>query len=49
MGDFLRAGSVALGVGSSLVNNETVKAGDMGAITRRAQEFVRAVKVARAK
>jgi 2-dehydro-3-deoxyphosphogluconate aldolase/(4S)-4-hydroxy-2-oxoglutarate aldolase len=48
-GDFLRAGSVALGVGSSLVNNETLKTGDMGAITRRAEEFVRAVQAARAK
>lgn len=46
-GDFLRAGSVALGVGSSLVNNEVLKQGDMGAITRRAQEFVQAVQAAR--
>ncbi len=46
-GDFLRAGSVALGVGSTLVNKDALKRGDWAAITARAKEFVDAVSAAR--
>ncbi|HEV7402673.1 MAG TPA: bifunctional 4-hydroxy-2-oxoglutarate aldolase/2-dehydro-3-deoxy-phosphogluconate aldolase [Chthoniobacteraceae bacterium] len=48
-GDFLRAGSVALGAGSTLVNKDALKRGDWAAITARAKEFVDAVSAARAK
>ena len=42
--DFIRAGSTALGVGSSLVNQELLDSGDMAELTRRAAAFVEAVK-----
>jgi 2-dehydro-3-deoxyphosphogluconate aldolase/(4S)-4-hydroxy-2-oxoglutarate aldolase len=48
-GDFLRAGSVALGAGSTLVNKDALKRGDWAAITARAKEFIDAVSAARAK
>lgn len=47
-GDFLRAGCVGLGAGSTLVTKEALKSGDMAAITRRAEEFVVAVRAAKA-
>ena len=46
-GDFLRAGCVALGAGSSLVSKEALKTQDWRGITARAQAFVRAVAAAR--
>jgi 2-dehydro-3-deoxyphosphogluconate aldolase/(4S)-4-hydroxy-2-oxoglutarate aldolase len=47
-GDFLAAGSVALGVGSSLVSKGVLEKGDWAELTRRAQRFVQAVETARA-
>lgn len=47
-GDFLAAGSVALGVGSSLVSKSVLEKGDWSELTRRAQRFVDAVQAARA-
>lgn len=41
--DFIRAGAVALGVGSSLVNQLALETDDMAALTRRAAAFVKAV------
>ncbi|HET6408360.1 MAG TPA: 2-dehydro-3-deoxyphosphogluconate aldolase, partial [Chthoniobacteraceae bacterium] len=45
--DFLKAGSVAVGAGSTLVSKDALKRGDMAAITARAKEFVAAIKAAR--
>lgn len=47
IGDFLRAGSVAVGVGSTLIRKDALKRGDMAAIRARAAEFVAAARVAR--
>jgi len=47
IGDFLKAGSVAFGAGSTLVQKEALEKGDMAAITKRAEEFVAAVRRAR--
>ncbi len=38
--DFIRAGSAALGVGSSLVNNQLLADGDLDELTRRAEAFI---------
>ena len=38
--DFIRSGAAALGVGSSLVNQKLLDAGDMEELTRRAQGFI---------
>jgi 2-dehydro-3-deoxyphosphogluconate aldolase/(4S)-4-hydroxy-2-oxoglutarate aldolase len=46
--DFLRAGCVALGAGSSLVSKEALKNKDWSGITATAQRFVEAVWKARA-
>lgn len=46
-GDFIRAGSDALGVGSALINNKLLEAGDFVAITERARRFRQAVDDAR--
>src|SRR6185437_2617875 len=43
VGDFVRAGCAAVGVGSELVDTKTVTAGDYHIITRRAQQFREAV------
>ena len=40
-GDFLRAGCVALGVGSSLLSAEILRTSNWGELTRLAEEFVR--------
>ncbi|MGV3533396.1 MAG: bifunctional 4-hydroxy-2-oxoglutarate aldolase/2-dehydro-3-deoxy-phosphogluconate aldolase [Chthoniobacteraceae bacterium] len=48
VGDFMRAGSVAVGAGSTLIPKDALKRGDMKAITARAQEFVAAMRAARA-
>lgn len=49
LGDYLRAGSVAVGVGSTLLSKEALKKADLKAITKRAEEFVAAVRAARGK
>ena len=46
-GDWIRAGAVAIGVGTALVDVKLVAAGDFAAITRRAERFVDAVRAAR--
>lgn len=46
-GDWIRAGAVAIGVGTALVDAARVAAGDFGAITERAAQFVEAVRTAR--
>ncbi len=45
--DFIRKGSAALGVGSSLVNQKLLDAGDMSELTRRAAAFIQKVKQGR--
>jgi 2-dehydro-3-deoxyphosphogluconate aldolase/(4S)-4-hydroxy-2-oxoglutarate aldolase len=47
--DFIRAGSAALGVGSSLINQKLLDAGDMGELTRRATAFIAKVQEGRKK
>jgi 2-dehydro-3-deoxyphosphogluconate aldolase/(4S)-4-hydroxy-2-oxoglutarate aldolase len=47
IGDYIRAGCVGIGAGSTLVLKEAMQRGDFAAITRRAQEFVAAIKKAR--
>ncbi len=49
VGDFVRAGSVAVGAGSTLISKEALKKGDFAAITARAREFVNAIQAARTK
>ncbi len=44
---FIRKGAAALGVGSSLVNQSLLDAGDMAGLTRRAQGFIAAVREGR--
>jgi 2-dehydro-3-deoxyphosphogluconate aldolase / (4S)-4-hydroxy-2-oxoglutarate aldolase len=46
-GDWIRAGAVAIGVGSALVDAKLVSAGDYAAITDRAKRFVERVRSAR--
>ena len=46
-GDFLRAGCVALGVGSSLLSAEILQTSNWGELTRLAGEFVRSARRAR--
>ncbi len=45
--DFIRNGAAALGVGSSLVNQKLLDAGDMAELTRRAAAFIEEVKKGR--
>jgi 2-dehydro-3-deoxyphosphogluconate aldolase/(4S)-4-hydroxy-2-oxoglutarate aldolase len=47
VGAFLAAGSVALGVGSALVSKEVLENRDWPELTRRAAEFVKAVRGAK--
>ncbi len=42
--DFIRKGSAALGVGSSLVNQKLLDVGDLDELTRRAAAFIEQVK-----
>jgi 2-dehydro-3-deoxyphosphogluconate aldolase/(4S)-4-hydroxy-2-oxoglutarate aldolase len=44
---FIKNGAVALGVGSSLINQKLLDAGDMDELTRRAAAFVEEVKKGR--
>jgi len=46
--DFIKAGSMALGVGADLVDLQAIRDGKAGVVTERAREFVRIVKEARA-
>jgi len=46
-GDWIRAGAVAIGVGTALVDAKMVAAGDFAAISDRAACFVEAVRAAR--
>jgi 2-dehydro-3-deoxyphosphogluconate aldolase/(4S)-4-hydroxy-2-oxoglutarate aldolase len=46
-GDWIRAGAVAIGAGTALVERDSVECGDFGAITKRARLFVDVVRVAR--
>ena len=46
-GDFIRAGCVALGAGSTLVSKEVLKSGDWAALSAKATAFVEAVRKAR--
>jgi 2-dehydro-3-deoxyphosphogluconate aldolase/(4S)-4-hydroxy-2-oxoglutarate aldolase len=46
-GDWIRAGAVAIGVGTALVDAKMVAAGDFAVITERAMRFVDAVRAAR--
>ena len=41
--DYMRAGATAVGVGSSLINQELLDTNDMPALTRRASAFVKAI------
>jgi len=45
--DFIRNGAAALGVGSSLVNQKLLDAGDMAELNRRAARFIEEVKKGR--
>ena len=47
--DWLRAGAVAVGIGSALVDAASVKAGDFSTITRRAERLVSSVNEVRLK
>lgn len=44
---FIQAGAVSLGVGSSLVDNKLIAAGEYAALQQRAEQFVNAVQSAR--
>jgi len=46
---FIAKGAAALGVGSSLINQKLLDAGDMEELTRRAKAFIREVKRGRGK
>jgi len=48
-GDWIKAGAVAVGAGSSLVSRDAVSKGDWAGITAIAKQFVEIVKAARAK
>ena len=41
--EFIRAGAAAVGVGSSLINQELLESGDFGTLTDRARRFVEEV------
>ncbi len=45
--DFIRNGAAALGVGSSLVNQKLLDAGNLDELTRRAEAFIRQVRQGR--
>jgi 2-dehydro-3-deoxyphosphogluconate aldolase/(4S)-4-hydroxy-2-oxoglutarate aldolase len=46
-GDFIRAGSAALGIGGELVSAAALKAGNMALIVETARQFVSIVREAR--
>ena len=45
--DFIKAGAMALGVGSDLVDTKALAEGNAGVITERARQFVEIVREAR--
>jgi 2-dehydro-3-deoxyphosphogluconate aldolase/(4S)-4-hydroxy-2-oxoglutarate aldolase len=45
--EFIRKGAVALGVGSSLISQKLLDAGDMEELTRRAKAFIKQVTIGR--
>lgn len=47
--DFIKAGSMALGVGADLVDLQAIRDGKASVVTEKAREFVRIVKEARAR
>ncbi|MBI3963348.1 MAG: bifunctional 4-hydroxy-2-oxoglutarate aldolase/2-dehydro-3-deoxy-phosphogluconate aldolase [Deinococcus sp.] len=47
VGDFLRAGAAAVGIGGNLVDPQLVSAGKFAVLTERARQFVQAVNQAR--
>ncbi|HNT76768.1 MAG TPA: 2-dehydro-3-deoxyphosphogluconate aldolase, partial [Anaerolineae bacterium] len=47
--DFIRSGAAALGIGSSLINQALLDAGDMVELTRRAAAFIAEVQKGRQK
>ena len=47
VGDFLKAGCAAVGVGGSMVTTKMLQAGDWVGLTRMAEEFVKAARKAR--
>ncbi|HEX2778114.1 MAG TPA: hypothetical protein VHM30_01370, partial [Gemmatimonadaceae bacterium] len=49
VGDWLRAGAVAVGVGSALVDPKLVAAGEFAVLTERARRIVAGVAAARAR
>jgi len=46
-GEFISAGATALGVGSALVNNQLIEAGEFESLTERAKELCTTVQRAR--
>jgi 2-dehydro-3-deoxyphosphogluconate aldolase/(4S)-4-hydroxy-2-oxoglutarate aldolase len=46
IGDFFKAGCVAVGAGSSLISKEILQNDDWSTLTKRAEEFVRAAQAA---
>ena len=48
-GEWIKAGAVCVGTGSSLVTKEAIAKKDWGAITGNAKAFVEAVRAARGK
>lgn len=49
IGDFFNAGCAAVGAGSALISKEVLQNDDWPALTKRAEEFVRAAQAARAR
>jgi 2-dehydro-3-deoxyphosphogluconate aldolase/(4S)-4-hydroxy-2-oxoglutarate aldolase len=48
IGDFIQAGATAVGAGADLVDVARIRAGDPGAVTEKARQYVAAVAKARA-
>ena len=48
VGDFIRAGATAVGAGADLVDVARIRAGEPGAVTEKARQYVAAVAQARA-
>jgi 2-dehydro-3-deoxyphosphogluconate aldolase/(4S)-4-hydroxy-2-oxoglutarate aldolase len=46
--DFIKAGSLALGVGADLVDTKAIREGNSKLVTEKAREYVRIVQEARA-
>ena len=47
-GDWIRAGAVAVGVGSSLLDTRAIESGDFGVLRRKAEQMIANVNAARA-